>query len=149
MVPAPLQSIIGLIALPASEPRATPNERFRILVCKGRAQSLTSSPDSRPYPLRNSGESAGRARNHYGMTAPAPADPGDDDLIRRAAAGDAAALDELFTRYRPRLRRMVKLRLDPRVQGRVDASDVVQEAYLEVSQKLADYLHDPRLPFFL
>jgi RNA polymerase sigma-70 factor (ECF subfamily) len=51
--------------------------------------------------------------------------------------------------YRGRLKRMVKLRLDPRVQRRIDPSDVVQEAYLEVSRKLADYLRDPKLPFFL
>jgi RNA polymerase sigma-70 factor (ECF subfamily) len=44
---------------------------------------------------------------------------------------------------------MVRLRLDPRAQGRVDPSDVIQEAYLEVSRKLADYLRDPKLPFFL
>jgi RNA polymerase sigma-70 factor (ECF subfamily) len=44
---------------------------------------------------------------------------------------------------------MVRLRLDPRVQGRIDPSDVVQEAYLEVCQKLADYVKDPKLPFFL
>jgi RNA polymerase sigma-70 factor (ECF subfamily) len=44
---------------------------------------------------------------------------------------------------------MVRLRLDARVQGRVDPSDVVQEAYLEVSRKLADYLRDPKVPFFL
>ena len=45
--------------------------------------------------------------------------------------------------------RMVKLRLDPRVQGRVDPLDVIQEAYLEVSRNLAAYLRDPKLPFFL
>ena len=44
---------------------------------------------------------------------------------------------------------MVKLRLDPRLQGRVDPSDVVQEAYLEASQKLAVYLLEPKIPFFL
>jgi RNA polymerase sigma-70 factor (ECF subfamily) len=44
---------------------------------------------------------------------------------------------------------MVSLRLDPRVQRRIDASDIVQEAYLEVSQKLDDYLRDPKLPFHL
>jgi RNA polymerase sigma-70 factor (ECF subfamily) len=35
------------------------------------------------------------------------------------------------------------------VQGRVDPSDVIQEAYLEVASKLDDYLRDPTLPFFL
>jgi RNA polymerase sigma-70 factor (ECF subfamily) len=75
--------------------------------------------------------------------------PDERELLRRAEAGDAESVRELFTRYRGRLKRMVRLRLDPRVQGRVDPSDVVQEAYLEVCRKLADYLRDPKLPFFL
>jgi RNA polymerase sigma-70 factor (ECF subfamily) len=76
-------------------------------------------------------------------------DAEEHNLLDRAAQGDAQALADLFTRYRPRLNRMVKLRLDPRVQGRVDASDIVQEAYLETCRKLGDYLREPRLPFFL
>jgi RNA polymerase sigma-70 factor (ECF subfamily) len=44
---------------------------------------------------------------------------------------------------------MVKLRLDRRLQGRVDPSDVIQEAYLEVSRQVADYLKDPSIPFYL
>src|SRR3712207_2715906 len=76
-------------------------------------------------------------------------DPSELDALRSAGTGDAAALDGLFTRYRRRLRRMVRLRLDPRVQGRVDPSDVVQEAFLETCRPLPDYLRDPRLPFFL
>jgi RNA polymerase sigma-70 factor (ECF subfamily) len=83
------------------------------------------------------------------MAVPAPSDSPDPDLLRRAGDGESDSLQELFTRYRPRLRRMVKLRLDPRVQGRVDPSDVIQEAYLEICRKLADYLRDPRMPFFL
>jgi RNA polymerase sigma-70 factor (ECF subfamily) len=71
------------------------------------------------------------------------------DLVDRAGRGDARALAELLTHYRGQLKRMVKLRLDPRVQGRVDPSDVVQEAYLEVAKKLAEYLRAPSLPFFL
>lgn len=70
-------------------------------------------------------------------------------LLERARAGDQQAVNELFARYRDRLRRMVDIRLDRRVQGRVDASDVIQEAYLEVSQRLAEYLLDPKLPLFL
>jgi RNA polymerase sigma-70 factor (ECF subfamily) len=71
------------------------------------------------------------------------------DLVRRAGEGDAEAMGRLLQGYRKRLRRMVQLRLDPRLQGRVDASDVLQEAYLEASQRLADYVRDPRMPFFL
>jgi RNA polymerase sigma-70 factor (ECF subfamily) len=70
-------------------------------------------------------------------------------LLRRARSGDAAALGELFSRHRARLRRMVELRLDWRLQARVDPSDVIQEAYLEVAGRLGDYLRDPKLPFFL
>jgi hypothetical protein len=57
-------------------------------------------------------------------------------LVARAAAGDRAAIVELLERYRPRLRRMVALRLDPRLQGRVDASDVIQEGYLRLEKIL-------------
>jgi len=71
------------------------------------------------------------------------------DLLEQAARGDARSLQELFGRYQGRLKRMVTLRLDPRVQRRIDASDIVQEAYLEVSQKLDDYLRNPKLPFHL
>ena len=77
-------------------------------------------------------------------------DPGStDDLLRRAGAGDPHALAELFARYRGRLRRMVKLRLDRRLQGRVDPSDVLQEAQLEITRRAAEYAADPRVPPFL
>jgi RNA polymerase sigma-70 factor, ECF subfamily len=83
------------------------------------------------------------------MGLPVSNDPNELELLRRAAAGDEQVLTDLFTRYRSRLKRLVRLRLDPRVQGRVDPSDVVQEAYLEVCQKLTDYLRAPTMPFFL
>ncbi len=71
------------------------------------------------------------------------------DLIERARAGDPQALNKIFTRHRDRLRRMVEMRLDWRLQARLDASDVVQDAYLEVTTRLAEYLRDPKLPLFL
>jgi len=73
----------------------------------------------------------------------------DERLIGRAGEGDLPALAELFSRYRVRLRQMIRLRLDRRLQGRVDASDVLQEAYLDVAQQLASYLAGRELPFFL
>src|SRR5438874_4225663 len=60
-------------------------------------------------------------------------------LIRRIEGGDEGALSELFARYRDRLRRMVRLRLDRRLQGRLDASDVLQEAFLDVQKKAAEF----------
>jgi RNA polymerase sigma-70 factor (ECF subfamily) len=70
-------------------------------------------------------------------------------LIERARAGDRAALDEIFTRHRSRLRRMVEMRLDWRLHARLDASDVIQEAYLEIAGRLDEYLKNPGLPLFL
>ena len=71
------------------------------------------------------------------------------DLIERARAGDKAALGEIFARHRDRLRRMVEMRLDRRLQARIDASDVIQDAYLEVATRLDEYLRNPTLPLFL
>ncbi len=72
-----------------------------------------------------------------------------DDLMQCAARGDEAALDALISRYRGRLTRMVQAYLNPQLQGRVDASDVVQEALLEAARRLEEYLKDPQAPFFL
>jgi RNA polymerase sigma-70 factor (ECF subfamily) len=81
------------------------------------------------------------------------ADPAGNDtnlLIRRALAGDESALAMLFDGYRDRLRRMILLRLDRRLSGRVDSSDVLQEAYLDVRKRLAEYARDPAaMPFHL
>ncbi len=71
------------------------------------------------------------------------------DLIERARAGDQEARSALFARHRERLRRMVEMRLDARLQARLDASDVVQDAYVEVVERLDAYLRDPKLPLFL
>jgi RNA polymerase sigma-70 factor (ECF subfamily) len=71
------------------------------------------------------------------------------ELLRRATGGDQDALRELFGRYRDRLKRMVRLRLSRRLQGRVDDSDVVQESFLDIARNLPDYVRQPRLPFFL
>jgi RNA polymerase sigma-70 factor (ECF subfamily) len=70
-------------------------------------------------------------------------------LIELARSGDRAALNELFARHRERLRRMVQMRLDWRLHGRIDASDVIQDAYLEAARRLDGYLQEPQMPLFL
>jgi RNA polymerase sigma-70 factor (ECF subfamily) len=72
-----------------------------------------------------------------------------EDLMRRAGAGDAAAQGELFSHYRDRLRRMIWLRMDRRMNGRVDVSDVLQDAFVEFSRALPSYLTEPSMPFYL
>jgi RNA polymerase sigma-70 factor (ECF subfamily) len=71
------------------------------------------------------------------------------ELLRRGAAGDDAALAELFGSVRERLKRMVRLRLDRRLQGRLDASDVLQEAYLEVCRRAGEFIQNPTMDVFL
>jgi RNA polymerase sigma-70 factor, ECF subfamily len=72
-----------------------------------------------------------------------------NQLLEQAAQGDQRGLGTLLGRHRDRLQRMVSLRMDRRLQGRIDPSDVIQEAYLEASVRLAEYLRDPSMPFFL
>ena len=70
-------------------------------------------------------------------------------LLQRAVGGDPHAMNDLFARHRDRLKRMVHLRLSRRLQGRVDDSDVLQEALLDVTGRLREYAAEPKMPFFL
>ncbi len=70
-------------------------------------------------------------------------------LIERARMGDKAAFGLLMERYRPRLHRVVALRLDRRLQGRVDASDLIQDGFADAAARLEDYIRDPVMPFYL
>jgi len=62
--------------------------------------------------------------------------PPNDDLVSRLAQQDPAALAALFEQHRDRLWRIVHFRIDPRLAGRVDAEDVLQEAYLNAAQRI-------------
>lgn len=85
-----------------------------------------------------------------GPMAPATENTQDlETLLTRAAAGDRVSWGALLDVHRERLRRMVALRMDHRLQGRLDPSDVIQESYLEASQRLPEYLNHPVLPFYL
>jgi RNA polymerase sigma-70 factor (ECF subfamily) len=77
-------------------------------------------------------------------------DPGNvDDLLGRAESGDEQALARLFDHYRDRLRRMVHLRLDRRLQGRLDPSDVLQDAYIEFARRFPHFAAEGGMPFYL
>jgi RNA polymerase sigma-70 factor (ECF subfamily) len=81
----------------------------------------------------------------------ASADETDDTpgLLERVREGDQTALAELFSRHRDRLGRMVEFRLDSRLKGRVAASDVLQEAYIDALKRLPHFHAEPAMPFFL
>jgi RNA polymerase sigma-70 factor, ECF subfamily len=87
-----------------------------------------------------------------GNLGPAQLDDDGDSIWRleAAARGDRAAWSAVLTQHRERLRRMVALRLDRRLQGRVDPSDVIQDAYLEAARRLPEYVREPApMPQFL
>lgn len=85
----------------------------------------------------------------YGMTSSKHTDPEIDSLVELAADGDEAALTSLFEQYRQRLKNMVRVRLNQNLRGRVDESDVVQDAYVEAAKRLNKYATTPDAPFFL
>jgi RNA polymerase sigma-70 factor (ECF subfamily) len=69
------------------------------------------------------------------VTAPCPAVPSDDDLLRRIAGGDRQALDELFRRYRQPAYR-VAFRL---LGNEADALDAVQEGFVKALTHLQGF----------
>jgi RNA polymerase sigma-70 factor (ECF subfamily) len=71
------------------------------------------------------------------------------ELLRRGIAGDKQCFGRLWERYHERLHRLIKLRMDRRLQGRVDASDVLQEAFVDFAARAEEYAKDPAMPFFL
>lgn len=75
--------------------------------------------------------------------------PDEEAHLVRLRGGDRSALGDLFAHYRDRLWRAVHFRLDPRLAGRVDADDVVQEAYMAAEQRLDHYLQDTTRSFFI
>lgn len=68
-------------------------------------------------------------------------------LLDRIRGGDRAAVNELLALHRQRLHQFIAVRLDPQLRGRVDASDVVQEAQIEMTRRIDDYLERNPMPF--
>lgn len=71
-----------------------------------------------------------------------------DVLIEEATDGNESALAELFGHYRTQLRKMVSLRMNPNLKGRVDPSDVLQDAFLDLQKRLPEFKHGG-MSFFL
>ncbi|MBL8854970.1 MAG: sigma-70 family RNA polymerase sigma factor [Planctomycetaceae bacterium] len=71
-----------------------------------------------------------------------------DSLLALVVEGDKNAVNQLLDRYRAKLRRMVDIYMDPRVAGRADASDVVQEALAEAAVKLPEFAKQGNFPFY-
>lgn len=83
-----------------------------------------------------------------GKAMPAESDAEIAGLVARVRTGDQAALSKLFDRHREKLRRMVELRLDSRLAGRVSASDVLQEAWIDAVKRVEHYFTKDGQSFF-
>src|SRR5262249_62394620 len=78
----------------------------------------------------------------------AVAEPDTELLLAQAAAGDTSARDRLLALHRSRLKRMVAIRMDPRLAARVDPSDVVQDALADAMRKWDRYVREQPLPVY-
>ncbi|HQX53588.1 MAG TPA: sigma-70 family RNA polymerase sigma factor, partial [Planctomycetaceae bacterium] len=78
-----------------------------------------------------------------------PNSPSETELIELVANGNQDALAQLFSQHRDRLWRMVTFRMDPRLHGRVDADDVLQEAWLAAVQRIDHFLIDASRSIFV
>ena len=69
--------------------------------------------------------------------------------LDRLREGDQEALAALFSHCTPRLRQMLRLRMDSRLATRLDVSDVLQEAYLDAARQLPNFLHQSQVAFYV
>ena len=70
-------------------------------------------------------------------------------LLKQAVDGDDAAVNQLLDRHRNSLRQLIRMRLDQKIQKRIDVSDVLQDVLVEANRRLTRYLNDPVMPFHL
>jgi RNA polymerase sigma-70 factor (ECF subfamily) len=70
-------------------------------------------------------------------------------LLERIQAQEAAALDELLARDRDLIYGIITLRYDVEMRARLEISDIVQEAQLQIARRLPDYLQRRPMPYHL
>jgi RNA polymerase sigma-70 factor (ECF subfamily) len=70
-------------------------------------------------------------------------------LLERAAAGEEEATRKLAEEFQERLHKMIRLRMDARLKGRVDSDDILQEIWIEATRRLPDYVAEPPMSFYL
>ncbi len=71
------------------------------------------------------------------------------ELIAGARRGEDSAVNQLLDRYRNSLNQLVRMRLDKKIQTRIDVSDIVQNVMVEANRRLQKYLQAPMMPFHL
>ena len=72
-----------------------------------------------------------------------------EELLTRLKAGDEKALGELYSLHRDRLKQMLEFRMDRRLRGRADASDILQEVFIDAHERMRHYLKKPEMSFYI
>lgn len=62
-----------------------------------------------------------------------------EQMIRDARGGNSVTLGQLLSSYQNYLRLLAKIQIGRRLQGKVDASDVVQETFLEAHRHFPNF----------
>ncbi len=70
-------------------------------------------------------------------------------LLAKAGDGDESAVNQLLDRHRDAVRKLIRMRLDQRIQRRVDVSDVLQDVLIEANRRLQEYIKNPGMSFHL
>lgn len=73
----------------------------------------------------------------------------ENELLSLAISGAPQALGDLLQHHRDKLVRIIRFRMDPRLRSRLDADDILQDAFIEATTRFSDYLRDQQMPFFL
>ena len=78
-------------------------------------------------------------------------DSGKDDfsLLRRARDGDEGAFNRVLGKHREKLKRMVAVRMNPRLRSRLDASDVIQDTFVEALRTFEQFLSHSQMPVYV
>ncbi|MFM7039064.1 MAG: sigma-70 family RNA polymerase sigma factor [Planctomycetaceae bacterium] len=74
---------------------------------------------------------------------------GEDHELAQLRQRGETALAEIFSSTLPRLERIIRFRIDPRIRGRVDAADILQETWVTAARRLPDYLLEPTVSLFI
>jgi len=73
----------------------------------------------------------------------------DDNVAPSAEIASQNQLPHLFESFRTRLRTLVQVRIDRRIRARVDASDIVQEAFVDAVRRFPEYQKDRKMTPYL
>jgi len=76
-------------------------------------------------------------------------DRSDATLLDRARRGDLEAWGSLLAQHRERLWSVASFRLDPRLRGRIDGADVIQETLIAATARRDEFFAQSAQPLFL